>query len=138
MSRALVILESARSAPAKTLAHGTRGRLELVVQGREGLERVSYPALVSANTKPDEKPFRLNWFKLRGKIPASWGHVSVSEREANAIVAGTMPTRVWLYVTRGFDGQDARFIPEADPLLNRLAERRSQGVWGRRFSSASD
>jgi len=91
--------------------YGTKGELRLQIQSLEGSKALRFPALVSKNSKPNEKPFRLSWFKMRGNVPSWSGHVSVSQTEAKALATGSMPERVWLYLVRGFNAQDATFTP---------------------------
>jgi hypothetical protein len=91
--------------------YGTKGTLRLRVQALDGWKKVTFPALVSKNPKPNEKPFRLSWFKLRGNVPTWSGHVSITKPEAEVIVRGKIPQRVWLYLVRGFNAQDVEFVP---------------------------
>jgi len=87
--------------------YGKRGRL-VITQPSKGQK--TFPALVSHNTEPGQKPYRLSWWFPKGS-PEDHGHVSLTKREADEILHDHLPGRVWLYLVRGFDVQDVVFLP---------------------------
>jgi len=87
---------------ARTLVeglYGSPGRLRLPWLKPE------FPALVSMNTRRGELPYRLTWFTTVDRTTAQGepeatgqyeprGHLDITKEEADALLAGSMPTRV--------------------------------------------
>lgn len=96
--------------------NGTQGELRVQLRTLEGPKILKFPALVSRNSKPGEKPFRLSWFKMRGRVPTAHGHVSVSKAEAKNLVYGQMSDKTWLCLVRGFGAEDVVFQIRAGML----------------------
>ncbi len=93
--------------------YGKRGRL-VITQPSKGQK--TFPALLSQNAEPGQKPYRLSWWFPKGS-PEDHGHVSLTKREADEILHGHLPGRVWLYLVRGFDVQDVVFLPLQEGVL---------------------
>jgi hypothetical protein len=87
--------------------YGKRGRLVITQPGKG---QKTFPALLSQNTEPGQKRYRLSWWFPKGS-PEHHGHVSLTKREADEILHDHLPGRVWLYLVRGFDVQDVVFHP---------------------------
>lgn len=75
-----------------------------------------FPAVISKNTRPEEKPYRLTWFKIveigypSEKHTMARGHVDLSEDEAEkAMNDGIVPD----WVSKVYDGRFKIIQPDA-------------------------
>ena len=87
--------------------YGATGKVVLTTYlPREGPQTKTFDAVVSKNTKsPPELPYRFTWF---GKdLEAS--HVDCDKEEADQLVKGLMPQRLWQEITTNQRVNDVRF-----------------------------